>query len=370
VPASAGALPAGEIRVVARGGMTQIRIPMESGPASAEIRARVQSILAFLDAPGLPTEERPELASVPVVSLSRETDERRAFTEWVSTLEKLEKGPAPLDPLYEEINRLAQRVVPSGREETIAFLTTLARLEGAHAAKSHFLGLLWDRVGERLLETAQALDPSIRRTPAGAEGAFFLAVNGSRVLIQRSFAAGAELRHVDFVLEDESGSPAIRFAAREENEPRGVAALENGAAFFFDSGARLWESGQVVFEGGPVAVVGGELVELRSAIVDRPKADGPLFFDRAGSGEDTALERGLRLFEQGDFGGALLAFGEAEKAIDPAAPYDASDLTYDRARALQEQGKRQEALALFRSIGDVTYQALVDEKARLIESGR
>jgi tetratricopeptide (TPR) repeat protein len=370
VPASAGALPAGEIRVVARGGMTQIRIPMESGPASAEIRARVQSILAFLDAPGLPTEERPELASIPVVSLSRETDDRRAFAEWVATLEKLEKGPAPLDVLHDQLNRLAPRIVPSGREETIAFLTTLSRLEGAHAAKSHFLGLLWDRVGERLLESAKGLDPSIRRTPTGDEGAFFLAVDGNRLLIQRSFAGEGGLSHVDFVLEDESGSPAIRFATREENEPRGVAALQNGAAFFFDSGARLWSGGQVVFEGGPVSVLDGSLVQLRSAIVDTPKADGPLFFDRAGSAEETPLERGLRLFQQGDFGGALLAFGEAEKAIDPVAPYDASDLAYDRARALHEQGKRQEALALFRSIGDVTYQALVDEKARLIESGR
>ena len=52
------------------------------------------------------------------------------------------------------------------------------------------------------------------------------------------------------------------------------------------------------------------------------------------------------------------------------APYDRSDIEYNRARALQEQGKRREALALFRSLGDVSYQSLVDEKARAIESGR
>jgi tetratricopeptide (TPR) repeat protein len=114
------------------------------------------------------------------------------------------------------------------------------------------------------------------------------------------------------------------------------------------------------------------LVELRSALVDAPpgRVTGPVFHRRAAATGETPLERGLRLFEEKDFSSALLAFEQAEKEIDPAAPYDSSDLAYDRARALQEQGKRREALAIFRSLGDVTYQSLVDEKARLIESGR
>jgi tetratricopeptide (TPR) repeat protein len=372
VPASADVLEDGEIRVVGRGGMTQIRIPMAEGLASREIRPRVEAVLAFLGEPGLPTEARPEDASVPLVRLtplSDRLDERRAFAEWVGTIDRLEAGPANLESFYSEVNRLAQRIAPKDRAETIGLLEELSRIEGAHAAKSRFLGLLGERAGERLLEAAKALDPSVARTPAGEEGVFQLAVDGPRVLVQRSFHAAEGLRDFDFVLEDGAGLLAVAWAAPQEKRPRGVQALDNGAAFFFEGGARLWAGGNVVFEGERVDVVNGALVEIRSALVDAPKA-GPAFFRRAGEGGESALETGLRLFRGGDFPGAHLAFGKAEKEIDPEAPYDASDLAYNRARALQEQGKRLEALALFRTIGDVTYQNLVDEKARAIESGR
>ena len=66
----------------------------------------------------------------------------------------------------------------------------------------------------------------------------------------------------------------------------------------------------------------------------------------------------------------MTAFEAAAKQIDPVAPYDESDLVYDRARAVEELGKRQDALALFRSLADVSYQGLVDERASRIESGR
>ncbi len=377
LPPTIEPLEGGEIRIVAHGGMTQIRIALEDGMASAEIRPRVQSSLAFLDEPGLPTEARPEDASVPIVTLAREPDERRAFTEWIATIEKLEAGPAPLDSLYAELNRVAQRVVPTDREDTFGLLKALSQLEGAHAAKNRFLGLAGERVGEKLLEKAKALDPSVRRTPGGEEGVFFLAVAGERVFLQRSFHAEEGLRAFDFVLADDSGSLSVLWGAPREDEPLGVDALTNGAAFFFDCpelcpGARLWNGERVVFDGGPVAVVDGGLVELRSAIVDVPPVEGssPLFHHAVGASDERSLERGLRLFAEGDFRGALLAFEQAAKEIDPVAPYDVSDLTYNRARALQEQGRRPEALALFRSLGDLPYQSLADENARAIEAGR
>jgi len=377
LPPSTGVLEDGEIRIVARGGMTQIRIPMGAGMASAEIRPRVAASLSFLDEPGLPTEARPEDASVRIVSLSKEPDERRAFTDWIATIEKLEAGPAPLDSLYSDLNRVAQRIVPTDREDTWKLLKELSRVKGAHAAKNRFLGLAGERVGEKLLATAKSLDPSVRRTPGGEEGILFLAVAGERLLLQRSFHADDGLRDFDFVLEDDSGSLAVLWGAPQENEPTGVEAVRDGAAFLFDCtencpGARLWAEGGVAFEGGPAVVVDSELIELRGAIVDPPPklGIGPLFHHRVAGAGETALERGLRLFGEKDFAKALLAFTEAEKEIDPVAPYDASDLAYNRARALQEQGKRREALALFRSLGDVSYQSLVDEKARLIESGR
>ena len=377
LPQSTDVMEGGEIRIVARGGMTQIRIPMGEGLASAEIRPRVAASLSFIDEPGLPTEARPEDASVRIVSLSKERDERRAFSDWIKTIDKLETGPAPLDSLYAELNRAAQRIAPADREDTWSLLEELSRLQGAHAGKNRFLGLAGERVGEKLLETAKSLDPSVRRTPGGEEGILFLAVSGKRVFVQRSFHADEGLHDFDFVLEDDSGSLAVVFGAPQENEPLGVVAVSSGAAFFFDCaercpGARLWAEGGVAFEGGPAAVVASELVELRTAIVDPPPklGTGPLFHRSTTGAGETALERGLRLFGEKDFKKALLAFTEAEKEIDPVAPYDASDLVYNRARALQEQGKRSEALALFRSLGDVSYQSLVDEKARLIESGR
>ena len=377
LPESTGVLEAGEIRIVARGGMTQIRIPMGPGMASAEIRPRVAASLAFVDEPGRPTEARPEDASVRIVSLSKEPDERRGFSGWIETIEKLEAGPAPLDSLYSDLNRVAQRIVPTDREDTFELLKSLSRLKGSHAAKNRFLGLAGERVGEKLLETAKAIDASVRRTPGSEEGILFLAVAGERVFLQRSFHADEGLRDFDFVLEDDSGSLAVLWGAPQENEPLGVEAVRDGAAFFFDCaencpGARLWAEGGVAFEGGPAVVVDSELIELRSAIVDAPPklGTGPLFHRNTAGVDETALERGLRLFGEKNFAKALLAFTEAEKEIDPVAPYDASDLAYNRARALQEQGKRREALALFRSLGDVSYQSLVDEKARLIESGR
>lgn len=377
LPASTGFLESGEIRIVSRGGMTQIRIPMGEGLASAEIRSRVQAALAFLEEPGLPTEAEPEDASVRIVNLSREPDEQRAFVDWISTIEKLEAGPAPLDSFYSELNRVAQRIVPTDREDTFGLLKALARIRGAHAAKAHFLGLAGERAGEKLLESAKELDPSVRRTPGGEEGVFCLAVEGERVYLQRSFHAEEGLRDFDFVLGSEGDALAVLWSGPQENQPLGVEAVAGGGAFFFDHqeglpGARLWAGGRVVFEGGPVSVVDGELIELRNAIVDVPSepVKVPLFHRPVAGIEEGPLERGLRLFEEKDFGGALLAFEQAEREIDPIAPYGASDLAYDRARALQEQGKRREALAIFRSLGDVSYQSLVDEKARLIESGR
>jgi tetratricopeptide (TPR) repeat protein len=378
LPEAVSALEGGEFRVVARGGMTQIRIATAS-LASGEIRPRVAAALAFLEEPGLPTEARPEDASVPIVTLPRlsdKTNERRLLTDWIAAIEKLEAGPAPLDSFYADLNRAAQRITPKGRAEALELLKELSRIKGAHAAKGRFLGLAGERVGERLLESAKALDPKLLRTPAGEEGSFFLAIAGRRIFLQRSFHTDESLRNFDFVLEEEAGSLAVRFRALRENAPLGVEAVGEGAAFFFDCpakcpGARLWAEGKVVFEGGPVATVEGALVELRRAIVDAPPAGiEPYFYRRAGSTEESSLERGLRLFGEGDFRGARVTFEEAQKEIDPVAPYDLSDLLYNRARALEGQGKRREALDLFRSLGDVPYQSLVDERARAIESGR
>ncbi|MGH9334886.1 MAG: hypothetical protein ACRD21_14195, partial [Vicinamibacteria bacterium] len=383
LPASLTYAESGEIRVVARGGLTSIRIPMTDSLASLEIRRRMEAILAFLAEPGLPTEARPEDASRKLVTLARGDFEERTLLAWIDTIEKLEVGPAPLGELYSELTRLAQRVVPDGspREEVFQRLEALSRLRGANVAKTRLLGLASDRIGEKLLEHAKSLDPSIRRTPSGEEGVFHLAVSGTRrIYLQRSFASETGLRPFDFVLEDDGGSLQILWGEAQEKTPLGVESVAEGAAFFFACeaelelcrGARLVVDGQKAFEGERVAVIGGRLVALENALVDEPhdRDNAPVFYRPVVGGEEKALQRGLRLFGAGDYAGAGTAFAQAEKEIDPVAPYDASDLAYNRARAMEGEGKRGEALALFRSLGDVSYQSLVDERARLIESGR
>jgi hypothetical protein len=85
--------------------------------------------------------------------------------------------------------------------------------------------------------------------------------------------------------------------------------------------------------------------------------------------DETALERGLRLFGQSRYAAAAKAFEEATNTIDPVAPYDEVDLRYNQARCLEAQGKVREALLLFETIGDVAYQELVDERIRVLSSG-
>ena len=138
-------------------------------------------------------------------------------------------------------------------------------------------------------------------------------------------------------------------------------------------GLRLVRDADVVYEDCAGRVIEGDVVEVRRAIVDAIP-NGPMYFkrrrrvvSRTRARRRCELEKGLRLFERGDLAGAAAAFEAAMGSIDPEAPYDASDLIYNRARALEAMGQRQEALALYRSLGDVAYQDLVDDGAGRIE---
>ncbi len=380
VPPSVGFYGDGELRVVARGGITQIRIPMYPDLRASEIRRRVEAIFEFLDDPDLPTEERPEHASIPIVTLERHVNEQRALYEWIDQIEKLEAGPAPLDDLYEQLRRLALSIARGSRSRDVGFevMAALSKLDGASASKTRTLALLGSDIGDRLLAAVQKIDANVRRTALSGRGFSFVHVIESeprRVLLQRPFQTIDGLRHFNFVLEDDGHDLKLVFLAPEDDIPRGVEAVgaDDDAAFHFASGEdcsglRLVRGGELVYENCAAAVLDGELVEVRSALVD-PFPGGPVYFRRNVllEHEDTALERGLQLFERGDFAGAAAAFEEASGNVDPVAPYDASELVYNRARSLEEQGKRREALALYRSLGDVGYQSLVDEGAGRIE---
>ena len=371
-------LPDGELRIIARGGMTQIRLPMSPDLRSAEIRQRVEAVFSFLGAPGLPTEREPEEASIPLVTLEDRVNEHRALLEWIEQLEKLEQGPAPLDDLYERVRRLTQSVARGSGSRDVGFeiMEGLGRLRRATAAKTRAFALLGTDIGDRLLAEVQKIDANVRRTAPSGRGVFFVHVTGEmprRVVMQRTFQTIDGFRHFNVVLEDDGGDLRLVWLAPEDDEPRGVDAVPAGAVFRYAAGEdcdglRLVRDEAVVYESCSAVVRSDEIVEVRSAIVDAVEG-GPVYYRRnvVGEREESALERGLRLYDRGDFAGAAAAFEEAEGEIDPVAPYDVADVIYNRARSLEAAGSRQEALALYRSLGDVSYQDLVDEGAGRIE---
>jgi len=370
----------GEIRVVARGGITQIRLPMSPNLRSGEIRREIEAVFRYLSEPGLPTEEKPEEASVPIVTLESDVNEQRMLLTWIESVRKLEAGPAPLRDFYAKLRQQTQKIVRASGDRDLSFeiLTALGGLRGANAAKTRALAEIGVDIGDRLLAEVQALDPDVRRTAPAGSGVFFVDVSMSaegrrRVVMQRSFQTATGLEHYNFVLDDTGTDVAVRFIAHEEDHPDGVGAVDAGSVFHYVSGndcggLRLVRDGEAIYENCLAVVLDGEVVEQRMALVE-PLADGPSYYARSvvTGGEASALEDGLERFAAGDFEGAAAAFALAADALDEDAPYDASDLIYNRARALEEMGQRQEALTLYRSLGDVTYQWLVDEGAGRIE---
>ena len=386
LPPTLSYLERGEIRVVARGGLTQIRIEMSPDLTGPDIRRRVDAIFQFLNEPGLPTEEKPEEASVPLVTLERRTNEQRALFEWIDKIEWLEAGPAPLEDLYRSLNSLTQRVVRGSerRELGLEILARLSRLRGANGAKLTALGSVGNRLGDRLLERAKELDNAVRRSASGERGVLFVDVGsveegeaGARIYLQRVFQTPGGSRHIEFALRDIGTDVEIVWAAPQENELLGVEAIAGGGVFHYRAddecprGLRFLRDESVAYESCEAMVFGDEIVELRRAVVD-DIPDAPMFYsyDVVCGAEPTSLDLGLRQFAEGQFKKASAAFEKALSEVDPVAPYDASDVLYNLARTLEKQGKRQDALAAYRSLGDVRYQETVDEQASRIESGR
>ena len=382
LPAALAFYHEGEIRIVARGGIVQFRLSMADRPSTSEIRRWVEAVIDFLGE--LPDEREAPLANRDLIVLEDGMASPRQVRRWIETLAKLESGPAGLDDHYAKLDRTLKRVLRDNDERELRFelLEALSRLERADTSKSRVLVQLASRIRDRLLEEAKRLDASVRRAAAAGDGVFFTHVDrGSspaRVYLQSSFRGGGPgFRHFAFVLEDTGDDLRIVWAEPEEHEARGIEAARRGGVFLFETadgcrGLRLAGETDRLYEGCPALLLEGEIVEPRSALVD-PLEAGPQFFRRGEPGsdgivaEETALERGLRLFEEGQYATAITAFEEAAGELDPLAPYDESALRYNRARSLEQMGKRQEALALYRSLGDPPFQALVDERAGIIE---
>jgi tetratricopeptide (TPR) repeat protein len=225
----------------------------------------------------------------------------------------------------------------------------------------------------------------VKRTPSGEAGVLFLSVapplegRPRRLYLQRSLETDEGLRTVELVLEDSGTDLEILWASLQGRDPLGVRAVDRGAAFFFTCeedasvdcrGVRLMDGSTIVFEGEPAVAFEGRVYRVENAIVDDVDGGPALYRPVDSEPSESSLERGLALYASSDFAAAAAAFEKAVQEIDPVAPYDAADLAYNRARALEALGRRREALEIYRSLGDVSYQNLVDERARLIESGR
>jgi tetratricopeptide (TPR) repeat protein len=380
----------GEIRIVTRNGLLQVIIPLEDRLRSDEIRREVRAVLDRLESFEEGELTGPDEAVQKLAQLERRGRSRRAVREAIDLAERREAGPASVQNLYRLIDRASRSFLEGtdSSDDQFELLEHLSKLSGAGAAKTRVLTALDKEYRQRMLEAVRRIEPGIERQAAAGQGVYQLAVSDSeesageqRIFIQRSFPVGTSLRSFNFFLKPAANGLEVLWAAPETKTPLGIQVTSRGAVFFFEdpSGCRglslVGEEGPF-YEGCPARVLDGEIVEERPVLVDAVEGDtAPHYYRRGRIGggkltaEETALERGLRLFEQGQYADAAKAFEEAAQEIDPVAPYDEGDLRYNQARCLGAQGKVLEALALFETIGDVAYQELVDEQISILSAG-
>jgi len=380
LPLDVNLIDEGEIRVVARGGMTQIRFQMTPETQSRDIRKRVEAIFSFLETPGFPTDEKPELSNAPIVTFQHNHNQYKTALEWVRKIEKLEAGRASVNDLYDRLQRLTLRVIRNllNREQVFDLVDSLGALRGANASKMQALGLLDHDIGDRLLAEAKKLVPDIQRSASRNEGFFFVDVvredeQPIQLLLQRSFQTAFGLEHFSFVLENTGEDILIAWVGRESGEPRGVATASGDSIFWYSTeddcnGLRIVRQLESIYDSCNALLIEGEVVEVYPAVVDF-LPDPPMYYRRAviSKREESALEQGFDLYKKGDFRAAAIAFSSALHDVDEVAPYDATDVLYNKARMLELQGEGHDALELYRSLGDIEYQHLVDQGVARLE---
>jgi tetratricopeptide (TPR) repeat protein len=382
--------PGGELRIVTRNGLLQVKLSLVERLRSGEIHRRVQAVLGRLETFEEGELTGPDRAAQELAQLESGGRSLQALRDSIKLAERREAGPASMQNLYRLIDR-ASRSVLSGLGspvEIFEILEPLSRLRGAGEAKARLLSALDEGYGQMLLEAVRQIEPEVIRQGAADQGVFQVAVSNPDedsgdlfIYLQRSFPVDTAMRNFNFVLKATAGGLEVSWVAPENATPLGIQSTSDGTVFLFEElngcrGLRVVGEDGPVFEGCPVRLMGGEIVEERLALVD-PVAESvaPLYYRRKriatdeSETEETALEQGLHLFERGQYREAAAAFEEASREIDPLAPYDDVDIRYNQARCLEAQGKTREALALFETIGDVAYQEWVDERIRILGGG-
>ena len=368
----------GEILMVARRGILQVRIPLGGGLSSNQIRDRVAAVLGLLK----PREPSPTSSSP--VRMERSEGGGKALVTRVDRAVALEAGPVPIPDVYDQIDREVRSLLQESGASAAALevLGELARLRGAGAAKARAFLALDKALPQTLLAAVKGIAPEVERQAGTDEGFYYLTVSepspSKRILLQRSFLDGSSLSHFDLIVDLQQGQSSVFWVGQPPEEPAGTQAVATAAVFFHESescrGLRLIGEAGVIYEGCPAHLEEGEVVEAVEALVDPvPPADAPRFYrrgriDSSLSWEpESALERAIRLFREGGYQQALSAFEEASRQIDPVAPYDTTDLRYNIARCYQELGQGPKALELMETIGDAAYQTVVDERIGELE---
>ncbi len=378
----AGIQPAddGEVWIVSRRGLMQLRISLDGAPPGSRIREQVTAALRL----GPPEEKE-------TGTTTRRTSRReKSFSTLVDEALALEAGPVPIPDRYKQIDLALRKILRDATNETqvLNALQELARLRGAGAAKSRAFLALDRALPGRLLAAVKEIAPEIDVQASPQQGVFYVGVTDvegqKTILLQRTFFSRLLPQNFDFILRLEGGKPSVVWLGTEPDEPKGTRAISAGAVFFFEGedcrGLRLVHLGSPLFEGGPLyegcpaRLEGEDIIEVREVLLDDvPNGLAPLFYRRGkieGSeliAPESPLERGKRLFEEGSYRQALSAFQEASKRIDPVAPYDEIDLRYNIARCYEALGQRPRALEIMESIGDAVYQSVVDEKIGELE---
>lgn len=376
----------GAIWVVGSRGLLQIKIPLGDCPHGREVSDRVEAVLRHIDV-GKEDEEVPADEALKEIRQLELKGRTRLLTEAIALAARREAGPASMEELYSIILRSTRSKVEDADDplQVIEILAELSALHGAGEAKAKALTSLDDQLGKKLLNAARTVEPGIDRQASSQSGIFELFVSKPideaserQIVLRRSFR-GVEtlsLQHFNFVLRAGSEGIDVMWVGLEREQVRGLGHAAGGALFFFEraaacSGLRLVTDGTLTYEGCPARLLESKVVEEKPVLID-PFTAGPsptYFEEISEEPAETALERGRDSFDRGQYAAAASAFKEAAAEIDPLAPYEETDLRYNRARCLEAEGKLREALALFESIGDVTYQDLVDEKIRALGGG-
>ena len=368
----------GEIWIVSRRGLIQIRIPLAGPLPGNQIREQVTAVLGLLGPP-----EEKETGATP----RRTKRVEKTFSALVDEAVALEAGPVPIPDRYKQIDLALRKILrdATNEEQVWNALEELARLRGAGSAKSRAFLALDRELPKRLLAAVKEVAPEIDVQATPQQGVFYLGaaeLDGEKViLLQRTFFGRLLPQNFNFILKFDGGKPSVAWLGQEPDEPKGAQVISAGAVYFFEGedcqGLGLVEiggEGGSLYRGCPARLEGEDIVEVREVLLDTvPSGQAPLFYRRGkieGSelvGPETALERGKRLFEEGSYSKALSAFQEAAKKIDPVAPYDRIDLRFNIARCYEALGQRPRALELMETIGDAAYQSAVDDKIGELE---